>query len=161
MTSIVRQLEAAIMSALEDALDGAALVTGFRQSVADGTVKTADGDGRPEVRVSVQPAASASYASPVLEFSVSAAVSVQWSDDPAIATFDEACAAVESLLMRWNLMEGRIEMKEALATENFRCDGFRLAGGTDAFYDGTVKSVSTTFNFAVKGVFINSTQEDE
>lgn len=154
MTSLVKQLEAAVVAAVKTATDGAALVRGFRESVAEGYVKISTGDGRPEVLVSVTPATSENYASPVLEFSVSAQVRLEWSDDPTIADFDEVAATVERVFMRWNL-NGNIEaMSAALTTENFRADGFRLDAGQDTVALGDKTSViSTTMNFAVKGIF--------
>ncbi len=160
MTSIVKQLEAAIVAALNAALDpdgagnSVGRVSGFRQSVAEGLVKTSDGDGRPEVLVAVSPATSQSYGSHVVEFDVSVSVRLDWADDPTIAAFDEAAALVERQFMRWNAQGGIADMSAALSTENFRADGFKLAGGTDsAEVSGDRSSVSTTFGFAVMGVY--------
>ena len=162
MASIVRQLEAAIMTALESALtptDQAApvaLVMGFRKSVASGTVKTSDGDGRPEVVVQVSPATSDGYAMPIVEIDASITVRLNWTDDPTIAAFDEVAAVVETLLHRWNLVENDNEMSAALSTDNFRCDGLGLRGGTDSvtFPSGNgASAIMTVFNFAVKGIY--------
>lgn len=162
MASVVKQIEAAIIAAMETAVDGAAKVSGFRQSVAEGLVKTSDGDGRPEVLVAVQPAAADSYASPVIEFEAGVRVILDWSDDPTIAVFDQIAEVVERLLMRWNL-NGNIEtMSAALSTDNFRAAGFTLRGGTDNIDDGDNPSISTDFYFAVKGVYqeTETTQEE-
>lgn len=162
MASIVRQLETAIMAALESALTPTAqaapvaLVTGFRESVASGTVKTSDGDGRPEVAVQVSPATADGYAMPIVEFDVSITVRLDWSDDPTIAAFDEVAAVVETLLHRWNLIENEEDMVSALSTENFRCDGLGLRGGADSVTisgGNGVSAIMTVFNFAVKGIY--------
>lgn len=153
MTSLVKQIEAAVVAALKTATDGSAVVRGFRESVAQGLVKVSTGDGRPEVFVAVTPATSENYASPVLEFSVSVQVRLDWSDDPTIADFDEVAAVVERVFMRWNL-NGNIEaMSAALTTENFRADGFRLDAGQDSVEVGDESTISTTSNFTVKGIF--------
>lgn len=162
MTSLVRQLEAAVIAAIASATDGAALVRGFRESAIAGTVKTSTGDGRPEIDVAVTPATSDSYASPVIEFSVAVSVRLDWSDDPTITEFDEVAAAVERMLQRWNVRENIEQMSAALSTENFRCDGFRLDGGQDsADIGGDIPAISTTFNFAAKGIFTETTTEDQ
>lgn len=165
MTSTVKQLEAAIIAAMETAADGAAKVSGFRQSVANGLVKTSDGDGRPEILVAVQSPTSQSYGSPVIEFEASVSVRLEWSDDPTIAKFDEIAAVVERMLHRWNA-NGHIEqMSAALTTENFRADGFKLAGGGDNIdASGENPTISTVQNFAVMGVYketeTQTTQEE-
>lgn len=162
MTSLVRQLEAAVIAATESATDGTALVRGLRESAIAGTVKTSTGDGRPEIDVAVTPATSDSYASPVIEFSVAVSVRLYWSDDPTITEFDEVAAAVERMLQRWNIRENIEQMSAALSTENFRCDGFRLDGGQDSADVGEESSaISTVLNFAVKGVFTETTTEDQ
>lgn len=155
MASIVKQIEAATIAALSSALDGAARVTGFRQSVAEGFVKTSDGDGRPEVIVSVSSATSQSYGSPILEYGVTVQVRLEWSDDPTLAKFDETAAAVEALFMRWNLREGRDDMAAALTTDNFRADGFKLSdgGGDSADVSGDRPAISTSQGFSVMGVY--------
>ncbi len=157
MTSLVKQLEAAVVAALKTATDGAALVRGFRESVAEGLVKVSTGDGRPEVMVSVTPATAESYASPVLEFSVSVAVRLEWGDDPTIASFDEVAAIVERVFLRWNDNANIEQMSAALTTENFRAAGFRLDAGQDSAEIGDVSVISTTSNFAVKGIFTETT----
>lgn len=162
MTSLVRQLEVAVIAAMKTATDGAALVRGLRESAIAGTVKTSTGDGRPEIDVAVTPATSDSYASPVVEFSVAVSVRLDWSDDPTISAFDEVAAAVERILHRWNMRENIEAMSAALSTENFRCDGFRLDGGQDsADVEAEMSAISTVFNFAVKGVFTETTMEDQ
>lgn len=153
MASIVRQLEAALITALEAALDGAARVTGFRESVESGLVKTSDGDGRPKVAVTVTPANSESYGTPIIELEASILVRLDWSDDPSIAVFDEVAAVVETLLHRWNAVEHIYNAFDALSTDNFRCDGLALRGGADSVTLSGAKSIMTTFNFAVKGIF--------
>lgn len=156
MTSVVRQVEAAFETALNVALFGAAKVTGFRAYVEHGLVKSSDGDGRPEVLVAVTPAASENYASPVISFDVALTVRLEWSDDPTIRAFDETAAVVERMIMRWNCRANIEEMSAALTTDNFRCDGFRLGGGSDNISgDGSRSSISTVFNMTVKGVFID------
>ena len=162
MTSLVRQLEAAVIAAMKTATDGAALVRGFREIAIAGTVKSSDGDGRAGVDVAVTPATSDGYASPVIEFAVAVSIRLDWSDDPTISAFDEAAAAIERILHRWNMRENIEAMSAALSTENFRCDGFRLDGGQDsADVGGKVSAISTVFNFAVKGVFTETTMEDQ
>ena len=163
MTSIVKQLEAAVIAAMEDATDGAALVRGFRESAMAGIVKTSDGDGRPEIDVAVTPATSDNYASPVIEFAVSVSVRLDWSDDPTISAFDEVAAAVERVLQRWNRRENIEAMSAALSTENFLdFDGFRLDGGQDsADISGETPLIATVFNFAAKGIFSETQTEDQ
>lgn len=162
MTSLVRQIEAAVIAAMKTATDGAALIRGFREAAIAGIVKTSDGDGRVEVDVAVTPATSDSYASPVIEFAVAVSVSLDWSDDPTISAFDEVAAAVERILHRWNMRENIEAMSAALSTANFRCDGFRLDGGEDsADIETGLYTISTVFNFAVKGVFTETTTEDQ
>lgn len=158
MTSLVKQLESAVVAAVKTATDGAALVRGFRESVAEGFVKVSTGDGRPEVMVTVTPANAESYASPIIEFSVSVAVRLEWSDDPTIASFDEVAAIVERVFLRWNDNANIEQMSAALTTENFRAAGFRLDAGQDSVEIGDKWSViSTTNNFAVKGIFTETT----
>lgn len=157
MTSLVKQLEAAVVAALKTATDGAALVRGFRESVAEGFVKVSTGDGRPEVMVTVTPANADSYASPIIEFSVSVAVRLEWGDDPTIASFDEVAAIVERVFLRWNDNANIEQMSAALTTENFRAAGFRLDAGQDSAEIGDVSVISTTNNFAVKGIFTETT----
>ena len=154
MTSLVRQLEAAVIAAIETATDGLALVRGFREKALAGEVKTSDGDGRPQIVVRISPPTAASYASPVLEFAASVFVSLAWADDPTIAAFDEVAARVERLLVRFNA-NGNIEaMSAALSTSNFRANGFRLDDGVDsAIIENAANTITTTMNFAVKGVF--------
>lgn len=162
MTSIVKQLEAAIIAAMEAAVDGAARVSGFRQSVAEGFVKSSDGDGRPEVLVAVSPASSPNYASPVVEFEVNVSVRLEWSDDPTIQSFDEIAALVEYQLHRWNRRENIAAMSSALTTDNFRADGFRLGGGSDTVDAPSDRAtISTVFNFAVMGVFTETQTQQE
>lgn len=162
MTSTVRQIEAAIIAVLKSALGDAAMVVGYRESVAQGEVKSSDGDGRPEVLVAVSPATSDNYASPVVSYDVAASVRLEWADDPTIAAFDETAAVVEFTLQRFNVRENLAAMSAALTTDNFRCDGFRLNGGADSIEAGDGRNViSTTFNFAVKGVFKDTTNESE
>ena len=162
MTSIVKQLETALIAAMRTATDGSAQITGFRQSVAEGRVKTSDSDGRPEVLVTVSPAVSQNYASPVVEFDVNIAVRLEWSDDPTIQSFDEIAALVEFQLHRWNVRENIAAMSAALTTENFRADGFKLGGGTDsADVAGDRATISTVFNFAVMGVFTETQTQPE
>lgn len=158
MISLVRQIESAVMSALTNALGDAALVTGFRESTIPGTVKTSDGDGRPEVLVQVQPATTESYGVQILEFQVTAIIQLRWSDDPTIAAFDEVSAIVERVLMDFNQNENLDEMTAALTTANFRCDGFALRGGSDSISLQSVPAtISMTFNFALKGAYIPDT----
>ena len=157
MTSLVKQLEAAVVAALKTATDGAALVRGFRESVAEGFVKVSTGDGRPEVMVTVTPANAESYASPIIEFSVSVRVQLEWSSDPTIASFDEVAAIVERVFLRWNDNANIEQMSTALTTENFRAAGFRLDAGQDSAEIGDVSVISTTSNFAVKGIFTETT----
>ena len=155
MASVVRQLEAAIATALETALDGSAKVMGIRAAVASGLVKTTDGDGRPEVYVAVSPASADSYASPVLTFAVAVSVRLEWEDDPTIAAFDETAAKIEALLIGWNSRANTDALATALTTDNFRCDGFRLGGGNDSVeLGGNTPSISTVFNFELKGIYL-------
>lgn len=161
MTSVVKQIETAIVAALEAELELAARVTGFRSSVLAGMVKTEGNVGLPEVFVKVSNASGDNYGSPVLEFDVQLNVKLEWGDDPTIATFDEVAAKVEALLIRWNNRGDMDPLSTAVSTENFRCDGCKLSGGPDAFYgDGSRPIIATTFNFAVVGVY-QTTNETE
>lgn len=160
MASVVRQLEAAVMSALGAELGDAAKVIGERAYTQQGSVKTSDGDGRPEVIVAVAPAVADNYASPVISFDVAVAVRLEWADDPTIKAFDDTAEIVERLLMRYNDNANIATMSEALTTDNFRCDGLRLGGGQDNIdASGQRPAITTTFNFTVKGVYIE-TQTD-
>lgn len=159
MTSLVRQLEAKVVAAMETVVDGAAKVTGFRASVAQGLVKSQESDGRPEVIVAVNPATSDSYASPVIGFDVAVSVRLEWADDPTITAFDEIAALVERKFIEWNLRENYAAMTEALTCDNFRCDGFRLGGGSDGVDADPRPAIFTTMNFTVKGVFIDDLAE--
>lgn len=155
MISLVKQLETAVIAAMKSVVGDAAKVTGVRMSVADGSVKLELSEGLPEVIVAVSPASSQSYASPVLEFPVAVSVRVEWSEDPTIAKFDEVAALIERKFMEWNLRENIEDMGAALTTENFRADGFTLAGGTDTVEPGNGRpTISTTMSFNVKGVFM-------
>lgn len=159
MASIVRQIESAVIAALDTELDGAARVQGFRESVAEGLVKTSDGDGRPEVLVSVNPPTAETYGVNKLEFDVNVQVRLEWADDPTIAAFDEIAAIVEDLLMRWNLNANIATVVAALSTDNFRCCGLRMNGGSDSASIGERSYISSTFSFAVKGMYTETTGE--
>lgn len=162
MTSVVKQIETAIVAALETELELAAKVTGFRASVASGNVKTEDGDGRPEVFVKVSNPSGDNYGAPALEFDVALTVRLEWSDDPTISTFDEVAAKVEALLIRWNNRGDMDPLSTAVSTENFRCDGCKLSGGPDAFDGaGSMPAITTTFNFAVVGVYQETPQNEQ
>lgn len=161
MTSVVKQIETAIVAALEAELELAAKVTGFRSSVLAGMVKTEGDVGLPEVFVKVSNASGDNYGSPVLEFDVALSVRLELADDPTIESFDEVAAKVEALLIRWNNRGDMDPLSTAVSTDNFRCDGCRLSGGADAFFgEGARPFVSTTFNFAVVGVYQTQTEEE-
>lgn len=159
MISLVKQLEAKVIAAMKTVVVDAAKVTGFRESVAQGLVKSQESDGRPEVLVAVTPATSENYASVVINFDVAISVRLEWCDDPTISEFDEVAALVERQLIRWNSRANIEDTREALSTDNFRCDGFRLGGGNDGVDAATRPYISTTQNFTVKGVFVDDPAE--
>jgi hypothetical protein len=161
MISLVKQIEAAVIAAMETVVGDAAKVTGFRASVAQGLVKSQESDGRPEVIVAVAPASSDNYASLVVNFDVAISVRLKWRDDPTIEKFDEIAALVERQLIRWNSRANIEVMSAALSTANFRCDGFRLGGGNDSVEADTRPYIANTQNFTVKGVFVDDDDTDD
>lgn len=155
MASIVRQIEASVIAAMESVVGDAAKVSGLREAVAEGLVKFADSDGRPMVIVNVAPAASAGYSSPIIEFDVDVAVRLEFIDDPTISTFDEVAALVERKCLEWNDGDNMDAMTAALSTDNFRCDGFKLGGGFDTVPRNDERPyIQTTQKFTVKGGFL-------
>lgn len=158
MTSLVKQLETAVIAAMKLAVGDSAQVLGFRQSVAEGFVKAQNSDGRPEVIVAVNPATSDNYSSPIIGFDVAVSVRLEWCDDPTITAFDEVAALVERQLIVWNCRTNIEAMSAALSTANFRCGGFRLGGGNDTVEAEARPFIATNMNFSVKGVYI---EDDE
>lgn len=150
--TVCAEIEAKVLAALRDRLDGLAAAVGFRESVADGTVKESKG-GKPEARVHVSPGAAAEYGSPVLEHDVRVCVSVGLEDDATQEGFDAACEAVEALVLEWNLDRNWETMAAALTTARFRADGFRAGGGSESVDLSLDRPrLSAVYQFSVMGV---------
>lgn len=152
MRTVCAQIEARILERLRLELGRDAVVVGFRESAAEGTVKSVSG-GLPEVRVTVSPGQSEGYSSPVMEYAAKVAVNLDIEDDPSTASFDAVSAVVEGLVERWNMNEFRDEVAGLFDTDGFRCSGFRADGGTDTLdLSRENPRVCTVYAFAVKGV---------
>ncbi len=150
--TVCAEIEAAVCAALRARLGASASVAGLREAAAAGELKETAG-GLPEVGVSVAPGRAGGYGSPVLEFSVSVRVSLMLEDDATQTAFDEVCAAVESLVLEWNLDREWRTMAAALTTARFRADGFRADGGADSSdFASDSPRLSTTYVFALTGV---------
>lgn len=150
--TVCAEIEAAVCAALRARLGASASVAGLREAAAVGEVKETAG-GLPEVGVSVAPGRAEAYGSPVVEFAVSARVSLMLEDDASQALFDAACEPVEALVLEWNRDREWRTMAAALTTARFRADGFRADGGADsADFASDSPRLSTTYNFALTGV---------
>lgn len=150
MKSVIGQIEAAIIAALSNVLGDSARIQGFLESTEPGIVKTSNSDGRPQVFVKVVPPTAGSYANNRIEYNCSITVSLDYSDDPTVASFDPVLAEVESLLLTWNDNSNITAVKEVFSTADFDCRGFLLSGG-DGNLEGDRPTISVSFSFAVAG----------
>lgn len=152
MKTVCAQIEEKVLGVLRALVGDRALVVGFRESAASGTVKSVSG-GRPEVRVTVSPGVAESYSSPIMEYHVKVAVNLDLEDDPTQSLFDEISAEVEVVVEAWNKNANRESTSTVLSTSDFMVNGFRADGGTDTLdLSRDNPRICTVYAFAVKGV---------
>ena len=166
MASVTLQLETAIVAALRTALTPAgaaastARVIGFRELAAPHTVKSSDGDGRPDLRVAVNPPSASNFGACPVEFDVALTLFHEYADDPTLAAFDAVAETVENWLQQLNISRNWDAMSSALSTANFSAEGFSLRGGQQAADLGsTPQAITAVYNFAVAGLFIPTPAE--
>ena len=160
---IEKDIEAAIISALEAlALDGLE-IHGAWQAAAEGEVKGEEKASDPAaVYVRVSPRTFASNALP--EVTIDAALSLVVRADlcPTGTALETYCDPIAALLQDWNLAvfaDG--SGTHGFDVPAFAVGGIQFAGGSGPEYDRTGKAWSVDFNLTISGVVVPVPDADD